>query len=275
MEEFKKIRLRRIETARLLLDKNYTSADRSLAGELDYMCDQADQLEQENEILREIMFNLAQEAPEEQRWENILAAKLHRAVLLNNDLLWRDIKKDSLEITNSINNDIFVITIQRKFGKTPEQLREEAVDRRLKAEDKVKNLSKAAQEMEKKLRDQQRQIQTLLALRMDSPEVEAKTKEEIQRLIDAVNTLIKNYNKTVFPRELGKLTDSMQKAYREAWQRASVSEFQVRRLETKVLELKHLLNKKKSGNFKFNRYRRPELTTQKIRCRLTPTKWCL
>ena len=256
MEEYKKIRLRRVELARLYVDKNWKVLDTNLAGDLDYMCDQVVQLEQENEILREIMFDLEQTAPEEKRWDNIIASKLRRAILVNDDFLLRDIKKDSLEITNSINNDIFVITIQRKFGKTPEQLREEAVDRRIKAETKVENLSKAVREMEKKLAEQQKQIQTLLALRMDTPEVEAKTKEDIQRLIDAVNTLIKNYNKTVFPRELAKLTGSVQTAYREAWNRAAIIESQVRQLTAKVLELKQLLNKKRAGNSKFSKYRK-------------------
>ena len=205
MEEFKKIRIHRVEMARLHLEKNYnTSVERNMVSDLDYMCDQVTQLEDENTMLRENCFNIEQRVPSEQQWQNILACKLQRAVLQNDDYFLRKIKKDSLEITNSINNDIFVITIQRKFGKTPEQLREEAVDRRLKAEIKVENLSKAAREMEKKLAEQHKQIQTLLALRMDSPEVEAKTKEDIQRLIDTVNTLIKNYNNTVFPKEIGR-----------------------------------------------------------------------
>ncbi len=69
----------------------------------------------ENLLLKEKLLNLELSLPEEQQWQNILAAKLDLAFLSSD-------KKAFLEINNSINNETFTIIIQRKFGKTPKQL---------------------------------------------------------------------------------------------------------------------------------------------------------
>lgn len=236
---------KRIDNMRLRTDKHGDKWDAGLVSDLSYLADQLEVLMMENKILREQIFIMEQEAPEEQRWENWLAAKLQRAITHNDDYYLRNIKKDYVEITNSINNDIFVITIQKKHGKTPEQLREQSEIRRLKAIQKIVNLLKQNKQMAAKLSQQFTDIQKLTTIRTYPETLEAKSKEELEQIIARVNELIKRFNKDVYSRQLSKLQPSMKASFHEAWTRAATSDAKARTLEKENKQLKLELMKKK------------------------------
>lgn len=228
------------------LDK-HVDPNSALFGAVCWVIDGARKLLEENAALKESLFNLEQAEPI--RWETILAEKLERAIRENN-------KKDYLEVVNSINNDIFVITIQRKFGQTPEQLQKQSDIRRLKAAKKIVNLLSANKEMAEKLAKQAKDIQLLTALRMPNLEEELKTRDDVQRAIDQLNIIIKNYNKHTFARQMGKLTTSMQQAYRESWMRAAMQSSENLKLTKDIKLLKQELNQKRIVHSKFSKYRK-------------------
>jgi hypothetical protein len=254
-----KLTQRDLDVIKIRVEK-HLSLEGSTIGDVINLCDNVSYLAQEVQSLKDRVFDLEQSAPEEKRWENILANKLNYSLAKN--------KKDYLEITNSINDQVFIITIQKKFGKTPDQLRRQSEIRRLKAATKIVSLLKANKEMATKLSQQFREIQTLTTLRMPTPEIEAKTHEEIQYIIDKVNVLIKNYKKIVFPRQLAKLTGSMQESFREAWHRTSISYGKIASLEAQVKALKRALSDKRITSSRLG-YRKREQCPKKLLKRLS------
>lgn len=248
---------KRIDLMRVQLEKfDNRLHDKDLVSDLEYLADQLETLIRTNQILRDQIFNIEQAVLFGEPVENVLAAKLRRMLVDNDEYCRLDIEKDYLEITNSINNDIFVITIQKKFGKTPKQLLEQSEIRRLKATTKFAHLLRESNRMKEKLSKQEKDIQTLIAIRTDTLEVQTKSKEDIQRAIDQLNIIIQQYNITTFRKGLNKLSPSMQTAFHEAWQRAALANHQVAVLESANKKLKTSLLQKKSQVSRFSAYRK-------------------
>lgn len=241
-----------LDTLKIYLEKNLDSKSYVVYSSVMKLWDFAKAQLKLNRWLDERLFEIEQLAPNENKWDTILAEKLERAITLN------DNKKDYLEITNSINNDIFVITIQRKFGQTPEQLQKQSDIRRFKASKKIANLLNINKQLQGKLIRQEKDIRTLTLLRMPNLEDELKTREEIQRAIDQINILVKNYNKHVFNRELVKLTTSMRSAYQEAWTRSALVSSENLKLAKEIKLLKQELNRKRVEYSKYSKYRKRE-----------------
>lgn len=247
----------RINLIRRRTEKFELKFDPVLVSDLYYLADQLESLMEENEILREQVFVIEQVVPEEQRLENILASKCKRIVLDNTRNTIPNIKKEYLEITNSINNDIFVITIQKKFGKTPEQLREQSEIRRFKAVQKIVNVLKQNKKLRELSAELRKDVFSLSAIRMPDEASELKTQEEIQRAIDLLNKVIRSFNLIMFRRGLNKLQPSMRASFHEAWERAAHSDFKVSSLEKEVSSLKRkLIAAKHFTNSKFAKYRK-------------------
>lgn len=212
------------------------------------LCDEAQNLLDENAELKNRLFQIEQEQDPERQWQTILAAKLDRAVSENNG-------KDYLEISNSINNDIFIITIQRKFGQSPEQLRRSSDIRRLKAAKKITHLLADNKQMQKKLVDQGNEIRVLKLIQKGEWD-EIKSRQDIQLAIDAVNVLIRQFNQKLYAREVGKLTNSMRESNQEAWTRAADLQWRNAELTKTIQVLKAELNRKYVEKSKFAKYRK-------------------
>lgn len=209
---------------------------------INYLCEQAEFLLKENKILRENLFQIEQDAPPNQKWENILAAKLSRSL--------QSSKKDYLEIVNSINNDTFVITIQKKFGRTPEQLLEQAQIRKLKAIKKLLNIIKDSRNIKRKLSEQEKDLKALTFLRMDSSEDSLQTYKELQRSIDKLSQLTRAFNLAALRKIIQQFPEyhpSFKAAFEEAWRRGSNAEWKVSMLEKKNVKLQNSLAAKKNS----------------------------
>lgn len=208
---------------------------------INYLCEQTSLLLKENKIIKENLFQVEQESPPDQKWENVLAAKLNRVLQQG--------KKDFLEITNSINNDIFVITIQKKFGRTPEQLLEQAQIRKLKAIKKLVNIIKDSKNIKRKLLEQEKDIKALTFLKMDSPEDILQTHSELQRAIDKINQLTRTFNIALLKRVVQQFPNhhlSFKEAFEEAWRRGSNAEWKLSAAEQKIIRLERCLMAKKN-----------------------------
>jgi hypothetical protein len=240
----------RIDFVRLYVEK-HVDPNSSIPEVVTELCDESSKILEDNALLRENIFNLEQVVEPERRWENILAAKLARAVQENN-------KEDYLELTNSINNDIWIITIQKKFGKSPEQLRQQSEIRRLKSVNKVMHLLRDNKQMQRKLAELSFELQTLKFIKknLSNPEEELKTRQEIEMAIKLVNNYIAQFNTQFYRREIGKLTSSMRESFHEAWIRSAESMWKVQSLEKKIKELRLQFNEKGVVASKFGKYRK-------------------
>lgn len=215
------------------------------------LCDLTQHLLEENFSLKEKLFEIEQSVEPENRWENILAAKLARAVEAND-------REDFLEITNSINNDIWIITIQKKFGNTPKQALQQSEIRRDKALNKASNLLDENKQMQKKLHQQELELRTFksLKLRFNDPETTLKTRQDIEAAIKALNLHIGQYNAHVYREGISRLSSSMTESYHEAWARASDTAVKLQvALKEKQALLAKITTKKITLN-KFGKYRR-------------------
>jgi len=216
---------------------------------VEQLCDDVSKVLEDNAFLRDSLFQVEQSVEPDQRWENILAAKLARAVQENN-------REDYLEITNSSNNETFIITIQKKFGRTPEQLRQQADLRRLKAAKKIVNLLRDNKHMQKKLIEQDADLRLFKRIGDGIYKDETVTRQEIQKAIEYVRKLVGDFNTNFYRREMGKLTVSMKASFHEAWVRVANSSSEVKKLEKDIKELKKLLNQKGIAASKFGKYRK-------------------
>jgi flagellar hook-basal body complex protein FliE len=240
---------KRIEFVRRYVEK-HTEVKASVLETIFELCDETEELWKENVLLRENIFTIEQAVAPEKQWENILAAKLARATDGNN-----------LEITNSINSDTWVITIQKKFGKTFLQSLQDSEARRLKAEKKTENLLRENKKIQIKLTKNEVELQVLKSLKNklnSSPEEILKTRQEIEKAIELVNGYIGQYNTQFYRKEMGKLTNSMKESHYEAWQRAANETFKNNRLEKEKQNLLMALNDKRNRLSKFSKYRKKE-----------------
>lgn len=215
---------------------------------VDDLCDEAEKLWNENRALREQLFQIEQEQDPERRWENILAAKLDRAIREN-------INKDYLELSNSINNDIFIITIQRKFGQTPEQLRRSSDIRRLKAAKKIVNLLNDNRQMQKKLNQLDKELRALKIVE-DATWDNIKTREDLELVIDAVNNFIKQHNTAIWRKQIGKMSGSIRESLHESWTRVADNQHKVNEIKKELEAIKIQLNRKNVDKSKFSKYRK-------------------
>lgn len=197
------------------------------------------ELLKENSLLKEKLFDIEQSLSDEHKINNIIDAKLSLALLSNN-------KKDFLEINKSINNNVWSIIIQKKFGKTPQQLLQSSDLRLKKAIKKIVNLHKELKVFEQKNTKLAQTNIVLNKLKADSPEELIKTGDEIQILIDLVKSKISSYNGLITKDSLKKLHRSFSDSLQEAWGRAAYAEFQTRKVQTELDSLKNKLAKKKS-----------------------------
>lgn len=194
----------------------------------------------ENSILKEQIFNIEQSCSEENKWENILAAKMQRAFSLNNS------EKDFFEITNSINNDIFVITIQKKFGKTPYQLLKEAEIHKSKALSKVSNLNTEISFLYKKNLEKDQLIRLLNNYKNKTLEDLELYQNELGDVIDWVNRLISSNNSIVYRNAIKKMHVSFSEVVSEAWEKYLASHDEVLKLKKKLSQLETISKKKLS-----------------------------
>lgn len=197
------------------------------------------ELLKENSLLKEKLFDIEHSLSEENKINNIIDTKLNLA-LLSND------KKEFLEINKSINNDVWTIIIQKKFGKTPQQLLQSSDVRLNKAIKKIVNLHKELKVFESKYTEVTQKNLVLEKLKTDSPEEMIQTGDEIQILIDLVKSKISKYNNLVTKDGIKKLHRSFNEALQEAWGRAAYAEYNARRIQTEFDSLKNKLAKKKS-----------------------------
>lgn len=238
---------KRIEFVRRYVEKHFEVKPSSLDVVME-LCDEAEKMWEENVLLRENIFTIEQMVEPEKQWENILAAKLARATDGNN-----------LEITNSTNGDTWIITIQKKFGKTCHQSWQDSEQRRLKAEKKIENLSKENKQTQFKLAKYEAELQTFRSLKArlnGSTEEEAKVRLDINKEIELVNGHISQFNSSFYRKEIGKLTVSMKEAFYEAWSRASAESSKNSVLMREKNHLYKLLNEKRVSGSKFSKYRK-------------------
>lgn len=195
----------------------------------------------ENARLKQNLFDLEQAAPEEQQWQNVIATKLDRAVSSDG--------KDYLEINNSINNEIYTISIQRKFGKTPKQLLDQSEIRRLKASKKVLNLLREKRVLEAALAKLNIEVNAFKILTgpSDNTESEVLARTRLDIMIKIVNRCINTFNNTLYRRSLNKLHESTKSSFHEAWARAVEAEVKARGLLEDNQKLKHAFLKRKSS----------------------------
>jgi hypothetical protein len=241
--------LSRIEFAKRYLEKN-TESNSTMQEVMGELCDEAQKLWEENALLREKLFEIEQTVEPEKQWENVLAAKLSRAKEENS-------KEDYLEITNSINNDIWIITIQKKFGNTPKQALQQSEVRRVKALNKVAHLLKENKRMQKKLSEQELELRVFKSLKLHfhNAESELKTRQEIEQAIDALNLYIGQYNNHIYRVGVANLSNSMIESYHESWSRAADSHVKVQELMKSNKELLLQITAKKLSFNKFGKYR--------------------
>ncbi len=204
-----------------------------------FVVDSALELLKENSLLKEKLFDIEQSLSEEDKINNIIDTKLNLALLSNK-------KEDFLEINKSINNNVWTIIIQKKFGKTPQQLLQSSNIRLDKAIKKIVNLHKEVDRFQKSNLDLSQKNLLLNKLNVDNPENLIKTGEEIQVLINLVKEKISKYNGFIVKDSIKNLHRSFNDSLQEAWGRAAYAEFQARKVQNELNILKNKLAKKKS-----------------------------
>jgi hypothetical protein len=244
----KNFNLQRIDVIRKYIEKHISLPYRGAEEVVIELCDEAEKLYEENVLLKEQIFQIEQEQNPDKQWETILAAKLDRAIRENSD-------KDYLEINNSVNGKVYTITIQKKFGKTPEQLQQSSDLRRAKAAQKIVNLLRDNKIMQAKLYQLNEQFSVLKKIKYHEWD-DIKTREDIQVAIDMVNLLIKQHNNFFYKREMAKLTNSMRESFHESWSRVSQYQWEASNLQKEIVALKQELNRKNIEKSKFKKYGR-------------------
>ena len=237
-----------IEFARTYVTKHTTSKNLNTEEIVLNLCDNAQKFLEENAALKEQLFNIEQEQDPEKQWETILAAKLERAIRENKN-------KDHLEFFNSINGEVYTITIQKKFGQSPEQLRRSSEIRRLKAAQKIVNLLKDNKQMQQKIIQLNEDLRILKAIKNGDWD-DIQCRKDIERAIDMVNYFISHHNQTVWRKRLGQLTNSMRESHHEAWARAADSAYQKNKIELELKALRLELHRKSVQKSKFSKYRK-------------------
>lgn len=145
-----------------------------------------------------------------------------------------DDQKDRQEQLVSINKDIWIITTQKKFGKTFEQLLEESEIRRLKAEKKIANLLIANKQLLNKTKYLQKDIEALTSIRFPDHDNLPQSAEQVQRCINNLEKILKSFNAFVFKRQYKEWHLSIRDSFNEAWRRAAELDTIVKELENKI-----------------------------------------
>lgn len=188
----------------------------------------------ENKMLRQELFDVEQTLPEENRWQSILATKLQLAI--------NSQKKscDFLEIVNSINNESYIITIQKKFGNTPNQLLKKSEIRRLKAVNKIVNLQKIIKELKGENQAQKATILSFKLLRDSTLEGLEATKAQLIKSYEILASRAKTFNlqASIYNVKLKDTPNSCRESLQEAWQVASKESLRAQSLEVEVKKLK-------------------------------------
>ena len=224
------------------------------------LCDATQSLLEENLALKGQLFQIEQDQSPDHQWETILAAKLDRALRENNG---GSEASATLELTNHVNGETFVITIQKKHGKTPNQLFRQSEARRKLAVKKIVNLLRSNLDMQRKLSEVNEELRIAKTIRdyyktapahMDEALIEDEA--FVQKAIDFVNILIAKFNRAKFRRGLNALQSSMREAFNEAWTRVGESNYENIKLKEELAELKLAMMKKNRNRGKFGKARK-------------------
>lgn len=188
----------------------------------------------ENKMLRERLFDAEFSLPEDKKWQSILDAKLQLAINSQKK------SRDFLEIINSINNEPYIITIQKKFGNTPNQLLKKSEIRRLKAVNKIVNLGKIIKELKKTISNQTLTIHSFRLLDNSTPEGLEISRAHIIKAYELLKDRANSFNIKVsgYHIKLKEAPESCKESIQEAWQTASREGLRAKRLESEVQKLK-------------------------------------
>lgn len=236
-----------IQNIRIRIEK-HVNPESIVYSDANNLCKWVVSLLDELSVLKQRLFDMEQSLPSEQQWQDIVYAKLELALLEN--------KKEYLEITNSTNNDILLITIQRKFGKTPEQLMKQSEIRRLKAANKIVNLLKNIKDLERKCSEREQEVYALMAMDMSSPESILETETSLKKAITLLERKVRSFNMIRLRREFTALHPSMRSAFHEAWERAALSDSKSRNLEAQLNGIRLKSSKEKKPVSKLYKKRR-------------------
>jgi hypothetical protein len=225
------------------------------------LCDATQSLLEENLALKDQLFQIEQDQSPDYQWETIIAAKLDRAIRENNG---GSEASATLELTNHVNGETFVITIQKKHGKTPNQLFRQSEARRKLAVKKIVNLLRSNLDMQRKLSEVNEELRIAKCIRSHDNKTtkehldDALIEDEVfvQKAIDFVNILIKKFNNAKFRRGLNSLQPSMREAFHEAWTRVGESNYENIKLKEELKTLKIKMNEKNSSRGKFGKARK-------------------
>jgi hypothetical protein len=220
--------------------------DLDILMELDKLAEAAHQLLKDNFLLKANLLDIESAVEPDHQWENILACKLARAV---------QTKGEVLELTQSVNNETWIITIHKKFGRTPLQLLEDSEIRRKKAQQKAKSLLKENQHMQGKLSMLDREICAIRLLK-NSAELEQVQRQQVGEAIKVVNSWINQLNNNLYRQSMAKLHTSVRDSYFEAWQQVSLEAHKRSIVEKELKELKKTFNQRETVRSKFGKYRR-------------------
>lgn len=219
-----------LDAIKIRADKNLRKSD-ICHHDIMNLCAEMLKLRKENSLLRQNLFELEQQVPEEQQWHNVIANKLERANLVSDG-------KDFFEINNSINNTTYTISVQKKFGKTPVQLLKQSEIRRLKASQKVVNLRKELNNISEICGRLKTEIDTLEKVGNPALEDTPFSREKLDITIATVQRIIRNFNSQFYRKELTKLHVSMREIIHETMSRASQNSYDLSKLKEENKKLR-------------------------------------
>lgn len=224
----------------LIRAKEKLSLNDVLFSDVKDLTDNVSFLSKENDFLKETLTSLEKTLPPEQQWQNIVSSLIELTFLHKN-------KKDFIEINNSINNQTYTIIIQKKFGKTPQQLLESSEIRRLKLIKKNIALKKQIITLQDQCKSYRKEIVALKYIqnKFDSDESVQLSREFVSKVIDSATSLVQSFNNKFIVFEKLKLHKSFGEAFDEAWRRALEAENKVLKLKNENKKIKRLVLQKK------------------------------
>lgn len=219
-----------LDAIKIRADKNLKKSD-ICHNDIMNLCEEMLKLRKENSLLRQNLFELEQQVPEEQQWQNVIANKLERAHLASDG-------KDFIEINNSINNVTYTISVQKKFGKSPVQLLKQSEIRRLKASQKIVNLRKELSNLGEICGRLKVEVNTLEKVGNPALEDTPFSREQLNVTIATVERIVRNFNSQFYRKELTKLHVSIRDIIHDAMNRASQCGYDRSRLEDENKKLR-------------------------------------
>jgi hypothetical protein len=241
-----------VNETRIRLDKflsKYSSVDLVLPQKVNALLSVVEYLLKDNDVLKEQIFQIEQEVPEEQRWHNIIAAKINRVLASNNP-------PEYFEITSSDPQKTVILSFQKKYGKSPQTIIRELQAVNKKLETKNDNMVKSTLELERKLSILKKECAELKNFQIGSDELMLENQAELERHIERLNKVIQRYNLTMIRKKLATLHKSMVGAFYESWTRAANSESNVMRLNNEIASIKRTANVKAVKFSKFGKYKK-------------------